>query len=275
MKVNYKALLGVASVHNSESVYARKMGKRLEWLVLAALFAVFIQLLMYYVDQPFESVWFSNLIWGVFALELGVNLSLVRNRLRYLRENWMNLLIVLLAFPLNDWGGDWVFIIRFVRLILFLRFFTVFFKGATTILRRNKFGQILLVFAFIIAGGGALFAYLEDRTVVEGIWYAIVTVTTVGYGDVVPSSEGGRAFGTVLILFGVVFFSLVSANIAAFLIGSDQKALEKDVLRHLNETEQRFAKQSAENEQHVERLMTHFSKEIEALKKALSEEKSK
>ncbi|MCF6299106.1 MAG: potassium channel family protein [Thiomicrorhabdus sp.] len=264
-----KAFLGVAGVNPLESDRALKVGKWLEVLVLFALLAVFVQVLMYYSEQQLEAKWFSDLIWGVFVLELVVNLTLVRNKVRYLRENWLSVVIVFLAFPWIEWGSDWALIIRSLRLLLFLRFFTAFFKGVSAVLNRNRFGQILLTFAFLIVGAGAVFSYIEDRPFIDGAWYAIVTVTTVGYGDVVPHTDNGRIFGAVLILFGVLFFSLVSANIAAFLIGSDQQELEKDLLQSMQDLEAGLTYQAQKNELHTERLIAHMTKEIEALREEL------
>jgi len=275
MSLNITAILGVAGVNRSESKRALKVGRQFELLVLFALLAVFVQLLMYYSGQPFEERWVSDVIWSVFALELVVNLSLVRSRMRYARENWLNVIIVLIAFPWIDWGGDWALIVRSLRLILFLRFFAVFFKDVVIVLKRNRFGQILLAFAFFIVGAGAVFSYIEERPFIEGAWYAIVTITTVGYGDVVPKTENGRLFGAVLILFGVLFFSLVSANIAAFLVGSGQKKLEKDILHYMKETDARLIAQTEKSDQHVERVIKHMSKEIEELKRALEQEKKR
>ncbi|GKT12151.1 MAG: voltage-gated potassium channel [Thiomicrorhabdus sp.] len=273
--MNFKAILGVAGVHHSEKAHVRQIGRGFELLVLFALIAVFAQLLTGYLGDPFQVAWLSDLTWSVFALELVVNLYLVKDKLRYLRENWLSVVIVLVAFPLNNWGVDWAIIVRSLRLILFVRFFAAFFKDASIILNKNRFGHILLVFAFIIVGSGAVFAYIEERSFIEGIWYAIVTITTVGYGDVVPVSDSGRIFGAVLILFGVVFFSLVSANIAAFLIGSDQRKSEREILLYVKATEKRLAAQSEQNERHVEQLMVHMSKEIEELKKDLIKEHRK
>jgi voltage-gated potassium channel len=65
-------------------------------------------------------------------------------------------------------------------------------------------------------------------TVWDGMWWAWTTMSTVGYGDVVPHSAAGRLFGSLLILFGVVLLSLLTANLAAFFIGSDVEKVERD-----------------------------------------------
>jgi len=268
MKVN--ELLGVAGVNHLESEKALKMGRVFQYLVLLALLVVFAQVILSFTDVAIESNWVTNTIWMVFFLELVVNLYNVQNKKRYLRENWLNVAIVIIAFPGVNWGGDWALIVRSLRLLLFVRFFTSFFKDFVYILNKNRFGQILIASAFIILGAGALFAYLEDQSLWNGIWYALVTITTVGYGDIVPHTEHGRVFGVFLILFGVVFFSLITANVAAFLIGSEQRKLENDILDYMKATEKRLANQQIINEQHVERIMNHMSHEINELKNEIS-----
>lgn len=264
MKLN--VILGVAGVNHLESEKALRIGRAFEFLVLLALLVVFAQVFMLFSEEVIEARWVNNLIWFIFFSELIVNLFNVTKKGRYLKENWLNVVIVVIAFPAFDWGSDWALIVRSLRLLLFIRFFTSFFKDFLLILNRNRFGQILVASSFIILGAGALFAYLEDKTFWDGVWYSLVTITTVGYGDIVPVSEYGRIFGVFLILFGVVFFSLVTANISAFLIGSEQRKLESDILEYMKATEKRLAKQQLMNEEHVERIILHMSAEIEDLK---------
>jgi voltage-gated potassium channel len=56
----------------------------------------------------------------------------------------------------------------------------------------------------------------------DALWWAVVTITTVGYGDMVPVTTAGRAIAFVLMLGGIAFFSGITANLASFLVrGSD------------------------------------------------------
>ncbi len=268
-KMRLNAILGVGGVNPLESEQARKVGRAFEILVLMALFVVFAQIFMFYSGMLQEANWVTSAVWGVFFLELVLSLYSVKDKKRYLIENWLNVAIVVLAFPFIAWGNDWAMVIRSLRLILFIRFFTSFYKDLVLILNSNRFGQILIATAFIVLGAGSLFSYIEDRSFWDGVWYALVTITTVGYGDVVPTTEAGRSFGMGLIVFGVVFFSLVTANIAAFLIGSDQRKQEKDILSYMKQTEKRLSSQQVINEARVEKLMRHMSAEIEGLKREL------
>lgn len=269
--MNFKSILGIAGVHYRENAKAKRIGSQLEVLVLIALLAVFVQLLLYYSESELDTLWVTVLVWFVFSVELVVNLINVNNKIRYLRQNWMNVLIVVLAFPWIDWGSDWAVVIRSLRLLLFLRFFGHFYKDAVAILKRHKLGQILIGAAFLIVGSGGMFSYIEDRDIVDGIWYSLVTVTTVGYGDVVPQTESGRIFGGFLILFGVVLFSIITANISAFLIGTGQRKQEREILDYVHMMEKQLEQQNIENGQQVERIMKHMTKEILELKEQVKE----
>ena len=50
------------------------------------------------------------------------------------------------------------------------------------------------------------------------LWWAMSTVTTVGYGDTVPISAEGKGIAVFLMLVGISFFGWITANIAAFLV---------------------------------------------------------
>lgn len=74
--------------------------------------------------------------------------------------------------------------------------------------------------AITVAGGITirLFDKKDFSSIGEGLWWAVQTVTTVGYGDVVPHGTGGRLIGTVVMLTGIAFISLVTASVTALLV---------------------------------------------------------
>lgn len=93
------------------------------------------------------------------------------------------------------------------------------------ILYRERIFILLSMVALLIVGGAVGFCLAEGRAHApwwycfgRGLWWAVVTLTTVGYGDVVPQTVFGRCVGAVLMLGGVLTLSLVTATVASVFI---------------------------------------------------------
>lgn len=75
--------------------------------------------------------------------------------------------------------------------------------------------------AFVTLAGGVV-AWLTDRkdfhSLGAGLWWALQTITTVGYGDVVPSSGTGRVIGAFVMISGIAFLTVITAAVTATLI---------------------------------------------------------
>ena len=55
-----------------------------------------------------------------------------------------------------------------------------------------------------------------------GVWWAIVTLGTVGYGDVVPHTAWGRVVGSVVIIVGVTFISFLIATVTSYFVAAEE-----------------------------------------------------
>jgi voltage-gated potassium channel len=77
---------------------------------------------------------------------------------------------------------------------------------------RRRIAQLLLAIAIAIVLGTLGFHFIEGWSLENSLYVAAQTVTTVGYGDIVPLSKGGRAFATLFMIVGVgtVFYALTS-----------------------------------------------------------------
>jgi len=60
----------------------------------------------------------------------------------------------------------------------------------------------------------------------DGVWWAVVTVTTAGYGDLNPTDVEGRIIGIILMLVGIGFISVLTATVASELIKTDTSSDE-------------------------------------------------
>jgi ion channel len=120
-------------------------------------------------------------------------------------------------------------LLRHLRLLLMITLLVHFIPVVRQVLERNHLGYTLVIALLVTLVAGILISTVDPgiKSIEEGIWYAWVTLATVGYGDVVPKSTAGRVIGGVLIFLGLVFFSLITANIAAFLVRRDVEKAER------------------------------------------------
>lgn len=225
-------LIGLAGVDDQERDIARNWGRRLEGPML--LLAVWILLCWYLsaTGEQFSPLFelLSNLVvWFFFVFETVLLTSLVADKKTYLKTNWMNLLIIAGGIPVL-WGFfGYAGILRTLRLLLIVGLLFNVSNTVLGVLSRNQIGQVLVVGLVFVLMSGILIAGIDPavETPWDGIWWAWVTVTTVGYGDIVPESNIGRMFGAVLILMGVCLFSLLTAGFAAFFISEEEGKIEE------------------------------------------------
>jgi voltage-gated potassium channel Kch len=97
---------------------------------------------------------------------------------------------------------------------------------------RNAASVIVTLTAVVVALGGVLMRVLDHReypSIGRGLWWAIQTVTTVGYGDVTPKNLSGRIIATVVMLWGIAFLSIsIAAITSTFVARAAKEQAEKD-----------------------------------------------
>lgn len=99
---------------------------------------------------------------------------------------------------------------------------------------RHVFRYLAGATVVVSLGSGAL-VWTIDRedfpTLGDGVWWALVTLATVGYGDIVPHTAWGRVVGSVVIVVGVTFLSLLTATVTSYFVSSDQEQRMAEVAR--------------------------------------------
>lgn len=189
---------------------------RVPMLVLAVAFAALLLLPLLFdlaqeTDDLLEAV--SLFIWGAFVVEFTVKLYLAPQRLRWLRDNWVDLLIILLPMfrPL-----------RLLRVALLAVKVTM---GARRVLLGYGAAYTLAVGMGLVAIAAVAVTYVERaaetaniKDLADGLWWAVTTITTVGYGDRFPVTPEGRAIAAVLMVMGITLFGALTASLAAFMV---------------------------------------------------------
>ena len=86
---------------------------------------------------------------------------------------------------------------------------------------RKAMGVIVSATVVSVLLGGVLITLIDPHdfeNVGDGMWWALQTVTTVGYGDVVPSRGTGRVIGAFVMISGIAFLTVITAAVTAALI---------------------------------------------------------
>ena len=107
-------------------------------------------------------------------------------------------------------------------------------QRAHLITRRGLMYSLALCLLILVFGGVG-FWILEPRaeTLADGLWLAFTTAATVGYGDIIPSTHASRAFAVVVVLLGLAVLSLVTASVAAMLVETEERQIERDLMREI------------------------------------------
>lgn len=88
----------------------------------------------------------------------------------------------------------------------------------------EDFPRLAVATVVVLVVGGITVAHLEAphneafKTIGDGLWWAIVTLTTIGYGDKFPTTTGGRLVATVVVVFGIGMVGIVTGKIASMLV---------------------------------------------------------
>jgi voltage-gated potassium channel len=151
------------------------------------------------------------LIWAAFATELVVMLAVVRDRMGWLRKHPLEAAIVLLTAPILPASLQ---ALRMFRLLRVLRI-AVLVKEYRRLFTLEGVRGAAVIAAIAAFCGGAIFSVVEKGySVWDGVWLAITTMTTVGYGDLSPHTTAGRLVAVTLMLVGIGFIALLTGAIA-------------------------------------------------------------
>jgi voltage-gated potassium channel len=161
-------------------------------------------------------------VWALFAVEYVVKLYLAPARRSFARGHLVDLAAVALPFlrPLRA--------LRVLRVLKVARAGVVLANALNrgrAILIHRRFHFVLLAAAAIIVVCAALDLAFEGHargsnihTFADALWWALVTVTTVGYGDHYPVTAGGHGVAVVLMLVGIGLIGVLTATIASYFV---------------------------------------------------------
>ncbi|AQY52483.1 potassium channel family protein [Listeria weihenstephanensis] len=169
-----------------------------------------------------EAVTILNLIiWAIFVVDYFARLIHAENKKEYIKTHLFELIAIL---PLYNFFR----IARIVGLMRILRLTAMgkrYVVPLYTFLRTNGFNRIVnaLIITIILIPIPLIYAEPSIKDYPDALWFAIVTTTTVGYGDIVPVTGLGRTLAILLMLFGIGFIGALTSTIRSYLTANKKQ----------------------------------------------------
>ncbi|MBR9727732.1 ion transporter [Shewanella intestini] len=214
----------------------------------------------------------------IFLVRFFVGLYKSSNRRHYFKHQWIDLVASIPAIePL-----------RFARIFQILRVIRLIRSSRSLIFpllsqrRQTTLASLLLAMVLILAFSSILILLVESNveganitTAEQAIWWALVTISTVGYGDYYPVTTAGHVIGGLVILSGVSFFGVISGYMASVFVAPDesqrQESHQAEIKSELDKALERMEKNQLQMEQNQQIMLT----EIASLKNQLNQTQSK
>ncbi|WP_325064751.1 ion transporter [Limosilactobacillus balticus] len=197
------------------------------------------------ISPPYSII--DNSILIVFAIDYFVRLFYAKDKKRFFKENIFDLLSII---PVNNLF--YVFrmarIGRAFRLLKLLRIFRL--VGLTgrlhKFLKTNGFIYYLYISLTVILIASSLYCISEKVSFSTALWWSITTATTVGYGDVSPTTGLGKTAAILLMFLGIGFIGMLTSSLTNFFDTSTDNDLEKELAE--------LKQQNKDLEDHLSRL---------------------
>jgi voltage-gated potassium channel len=168
---------------------------------------------------------------GIFSVEYVLRLIMAENRLRYV-FSFYGLVDLIAIVPFYIASGLDLVALRLFRVLRFARVLKLFryskaiqrFRSAVSLVKEELiiFGFVAVILLYLAAVG---IYYFENpaqpeafKSVFHSLWWAMVTLTTVGYGDVVPITMGGRIFTFFVLIVGLGVVAIPTGLISSALV---------------------------------------------------------
>lgn len=243
-------------------------------LILIELLSLSLMTIGFIVGLKPETIYtFGSLdVLIAFVIFLDLIIFRIRNRevdttlFKFIKVNWVYIIsifpLTFISFNLFQLFGykSIIGLIGIIRIYALIKVLLISARNVRKYPSKTKLDYATFALFLVIIIGSYLFYAIETGVNPEvpnyesAIWYALVSMSTTGYGDVVPITLAGRIIGVTLILTGMGYVSLVTATLAYSFIDifrtESRKAAEK-----LRATAQDLDKKAAKNEEKLDDIM--------------------
>ena len=183
----------------------------------------------------------NNIITIIFIIDYIVRLTVAADKKSFFKQNILDLIAIIPFTSLFKFFRilkilkvlKALKIVKFARLSAYL---VRFYKRVKFFFDINGLKYMVFTSLFCIIAGGIAIHFVEGMTVFDGIWWSFVTATTVGYGDLSPSTPAGRMIAAVLMIVGIGLIGSLTSTITALFFQHHENAAKKNAKSEIIKT---------------------------------------
>lgn len=153
----------------------------------------------------------------LFIIDYGIRLLLVKDKKNFFRSNIFDLIAII---PFNSLFKVFrVFkifkILRLLKIVKVTAYFARLYKHVKLFFEINGLKYMVIATVICVIFGGIAIHFAEGMSITDGLWWSFVTATTVGYGDISPTTIPGRIVATILMIVGIGLIGSLTSTITA------------------------------------------------------------
>ncbi|MCQ8259964.1 potassium channel family protein [Streptococcus suis] len=158
------------------------------------------------------------LLWFTFVVDYFLNLYFSEDRVEFIQGHVLELIAIIpfdSVFSFLRLGR----LARLFRLVKVARIFALsnrFWDTLNKLMHTNSLSKVLLLNVSAVLTASVLLSAIEGKSFFDAVWWSIVTMTTVGYGDIVPQDTISKIIAILLMLVGISTFGMVTSTITRF-----------------------------------------------------------
>lgn len=206
----------------------------------------------------------DQIILTVFFVDYTVRLFNAPKKKEFIKDNICDLIAI---FPFHTIFRAFKIaslsrLAKFAKIPRMFAFMYRPLRKAQRFFNTNGFKYVVFVTAIMIVLGGILIHFAEGMSYGDGIWWAFVTATTVGYGDISPSTFYGRMIAMGLMLLGIGLIGTVTSTLTSYFLNAGTKSVKNEIIESVKKRLDHFDDLTDKDVDDICRILKGLKKKI-------------
>ncbi|MGQ7461469.1 potassium channel family protein [Streptococcus suis] len=177
------------------------------------------------------------ILWFIFVCDYFMQLYYSEDRLEYIQGHVLELIAII---PFDSFFsflklGRLARLFRLVRVTRIFALSSRFWDTINRLLHTNSLSKVLMLNISAVLVASLMLSIIERKSFFDALWWSIVTMTTVGYGDIVPQDTISKIIAILLMLVGICTFGMVTSTITRFFTETERESKLDILLAKIDE----------------------------------------